>query len=95
MKALALVVLLALPAFAGDAPLRVEAQTPAPFTGTLVPDSVRVAEAKRVVACEAERDSLKVTVTESISPAVVALLVVAGVVVGGAAGAGVVLAVKK
>lgn len=95
MKALALVVLVALPSFAGDAPLRLEAQAPAPFAGTLVPDETRVAEAKRVVACEAERDSLKVTVTESLSPAVVVLLVVVGVVVGGAAGAGVALAVKR
>jgi len=89
-----LCVLLAAPAFAeGDAPIIVKAGEQVPVSGLLLPDAVAVKQAKRVTACEAENASLK---KDAGVPVVVVVLAVAlGVVVGGAAGYGISVAVSK
>jgi len=92
--AASLCVLLAAPALAeGDAPIIVKAGEQVPVSGLLLPDAVAVQQAKRVTACEAERDSLKRDA--GIPVAVVVLAVALGVVVGGAAGYGISVAVAK
>lgn len=93
MKALAasLCVFLAAPCLAAeDAPIIVKQGEQVPVSGLLLPDAVAVQQAKRVTACEAERDSLKKDA--GIPVAVVVLAVALGVVVGGAAGYGLTLA---
>ncbi len=57
-----------------------------PADGLWVSDAKAVEQAKRVVSCETERDELK---KSGPSTAVVVLLIVASLVVGGAAGFGV------
>lgn len=90
MKALAasLALALALPCYAADdAPVVLQAGAVAPVAGLLLPDAIAVTQAKRVKACEAERDSLKADA--GVPVAVVVLSVVLGVVAGGAVGYGI------
>lgn len=91
MKALAvsLCVLLAGPVYAADdAPIIIQQGTPAPVSGLLLPDAVAVEQARRIRACEAERDALKAA-PAPLPPLAVVGLVVLSFVVGGAAGYGV------
>lgn len=87
MKALAasLALLLVAPAYAADdAPIIIRAGEQAPTSGILLPDAVAVEQAKRIRACEAERDALKAAVGVPVGLVVVA--VVLGLAAGGAAG---------
>lgn len=52
-----------------DAPVKLQTGQPAPVSGVLLSDSLAIAEAKRVTACEAERDDLKVSVMAPSGPA--------------------------
>lgn len=91
---LALALLVALPVRAADdAPVILQAGTPAPVDGVLLPNAQAVAQAKRITSCEAERDALKAA-PPPLHPAVVVALVVAGVVAGGAAGYGIATATR-
>jgi len=95
LKATLLSLLVASASFAQDVP-KVVVLAPgeaAPSQGLFLPEPVAVEQAKRVKACEAER---AVLVENDKSRAVVVVLaIVGGMVVGGAVGAGVVVAVRK
>lgn len=96
MRALAasLALLLAAPAIAADdAPIIIQAGTPAPVGGLLLPDAVAVEQARRIRGCEAERDSLKAA-PAPLPPLAVVGLVVLGLVAGGAAGYGIATATR-
>lgn len=93
MKALALVVALAVGAAHSDEPKRValaplvlEVGTPAPVKGVLVPEEQAIALAKAIKACEAERDVLRKTPAE-VPWGVVVAVAVGGLVVGASGGA--------
>lgn len=92
MKAALLSLLVVSASFAQDVP-KVVVLAPgeaAPSQGLFLPEAVAIEQAKRVKACEAERDALK-------QPPVALIIVsiVGGLLVGGAVGAGVAVAVKK
>lgn len=96
MKALALVlaVSLASPVWAADdAPVLLAAGEVAPVAGVLLPDALAVRRAKELVACDAERTSLKAA-PAPLPPLAVVGLVVLGIVAGGAAGYGISRAAK-
>lgn len=95
-RALALVLVASLSAFGAepaDAPVVMQAGDPAPVGGVLLPNELAVTRAKELASLRVEVAELRAK-PEGVSVPVVALLVIAGVVVGGAAGAGVVLATK-
>lgn len=83
MKALALVMALAVPCWADDAPKQL----------CLEPGD-RIALAQSLAGKDAQIESLEKSVKAAPSTALVVVLVVAGVVAGGAAGAGIYAAVK-
>lgn len=97
MKALALVVLVSVAAQAQDAgvpldaPVLLKAGEPMPFAGVALSEGQAVAQAKRVASAEAERDALRASVSSQVPWWVLPVVAV----LAGAAGAGVVLAVKK
>lgn len=96
MKALAasLCVLLAAPAYAADdAPIVIAAGEQAPVSGLLLPNALAVEQARRIRACEAERDALKAA-PAPLPPLAVVGLVVLAVVAGGAAGYGIAAATR-
>ena len=96
MKALALVLAVSLTArawAADDAPVLLAAGEVAPVAGVLLPNDVAVRRAKELVACDAERTSLKAA-PAPLPPLAVVGLVVLGVLAGGAAGYGIAKAVK-
>lgn len=79
MRAIALALLLALPALA-DTP---DGGTDAPRAVVVLPADVAIADAKRLVGCEAERDELRKVVMPLWVPVVVGVLALgAGVGVG-------------
>lgn len=79
MRALALALLVALPALA-DTP---DGGTDAPRAVVVLPADVAVADAKRLVGCEAERDELRREVMPLWVPVVVGVLAMgAGVGIG-------------
>lgn len=82
MKTIALALLVALPAFADDAPRCLE-------------PSDRIALAKTVVDLQTVNAKLEKDLTAAPSPVLVVVLVVAGVLVGGAVGVAVDRAVRK
>ena len=92
MKTALLTLLVASVAFADDAP-KVVVLAPgeaAPSQGLFLPEPVAIEQAKRIKACEAERDALKQPPV-----ALIVASIVGGLLVGGAVGAGVAVAVKK
>ncbi len=97
MKALALVVLVSFAAQAQDAGVPLDAPVllrkgdAMPFDGVGLSEGQAVAQARRVTAAEAERDALRASVKSQVPWWVVPVVVI----LAGAAGAGVVLAVKK
>ena len=101
MKALALVLCLALPVWAQEAPqtasdapvvpvLVLEAGQAAPGRGLFLSEPQAIAQAKRVSACEAERDSLKANLGVPVW-----VVVAVGVIAAGGAAAVTYAAVKK
>ncbi len=90
MKALLVALLVSGVAFAeppADAPVLVVKKGQfAPFDGVLMADAKAVEQAKRVVACEAEREELRKGGTSKLA---IALFIVGAVVVGAGAGYGV------
>ena len=98
MKAVLLSALLVLPSLAraaDDAPTVLHAGDAAPVSGVLLPDALAVRDGKELASCRAELPALRKSVADAPSVPVVVALVVAGVVLGGAAGAGVAYAVKR
>ncbi len=99
--ALLLVSALTLPSIAradelpADAPLaiKIEAGQQAPMGGVLIATDQAIADAKRIEACEAERDDLKVAVAAPSGPAWWVYPLIA--VIGAGMGAGAVLYLKK
>ena len=95
MKAILASLLIANAAFAADdAPIIVRAGDVMPVSGVLLPDALAVRRAQDLVACKAEVASLTPVVRDSVSPAVVVLIAVGGVLLGGAVGFAVARAVK-
>lgn len=94
MKALALVLVLALPCMAQDAPTILEAGQPAPVKGLLMPEAVALQAAQKQVQLSAENESLKASVASAPSWVVVAVAVVVGLAGGVGIGYGVSRAVK-
>jgi hypothetical protein len=95
VKAIALAMALAVPCWADDASTEHQRSTDdAPAELCLKPAD-RIALAQALTAKDAEIASLQSSVRAAPSPALVVVLVVAGVLVGGAAGAGIVAAAKK
>lgn len=101
MKALALVVALAVGAAHADepkreplAPLVLDVGTPAPVRGVLVPEAKAIELAKAIKACEAERDALRKAPAD-VPWGVIVAVAVGGVLVGGAAGAYVAVRVAR
>lgn len=92
MKAALLSLLVASASFAQDVP-KVVVLAPgegAPSQGLFLPEAVAIEQAKRVKACETERDALKQPPV-----ALIVVSIVGGLLIGGAVGAGVAVAVKK
>lgn len=93
-RMLSLALVLSLASYAAepaDAPVVLQAGDPAPVGGVLLPNELAVRRAKELAGLRVENAELKAQ-PPGISVPIVILLVVAGVVVGGAAGAGVVMA---
>jgi hypothetical protein len=90
VKALALAVLLATAAQAGDAPLAVQEVD----GGVFVPAEVRIAEGKAAADCKAQNAYLTAHLDSNIPVWLVVGIAVAGVLVGGAAGYGISKAIK-
>lgn len=94
MLALLLLLAYAPRTLADDAPLAVQPGDPAPFAGVLVPEGLAVRRAQELAACRVEVPELRKAVLAAPSPALVVVLVVAGVFAGAAAGYGVSRAMK-
>ena len=75
---------------ADDAPVIMVAGDPAPVAGVLLPNDLAVRRARELTALRAENESLKKDAGAPVG--LVVALIVAGVVLGGAAGYGVAMA---
>ncbi len=78
---------------ADDKPITLAPGDAAPVAGVLLPDALAVRRAQELAACRVEVPELRKKVEAAPSPALVVVLVVAGVLAGGAAGYGIAKAV--
>ena len=76
---------------ADDAPVVMQAGDPAPVAGVLLPNNLAVVRAQELTRLRVENQALK-DAPQGVSVPVVVVLVLSGLVLGAAAGAGVVLA---
>ena len=81
-------IVLGVPMYNFGVPVQLKAGDPAPFDGMLLSEPRKQHEAKRIVACEARADVLEARLKDAPSPELVVVLVIGGVLLAGAAGAG-------